>query len=133
MDLYREIAKAVAERRRYGHDLPRQTSADQPSKPSQNSAARYNRPDSPPPMDTYPTDSDEEAAAVERAIKASLSAASVSRKEPDDGAEESKVEQAVNTDVAMVDTDIQAATDALSDWRQNEDEDDVIPFREANA
>jgi hypothetical protein len=84
-------------------------------------------------MDTYPTDSDEEAAAVERAIKASLSAASIPKKEPDDGAEESKVEQAVNTDVAMVDTDIQAATDALSDWRQNEDEDDVIPFREANA
>ena len=81
-------------------------------------------------MDTYPLDSDEESAAIERAIKASLSTASTVKDAED---EENKVDRDVNVDAEMTDGDVQAAAEALVDWRQNEDEDDIIATRQPNA
>lgn len=76
---------------------------------------------------------------MERAIKASLSSGPasthVTTRDVVRMDEENRVDRAIDEDrdVIMADTDVQAAAEALSDWRQNEDDDEVVPFRQTGA
>jgi hypothetical protein len=95
---------------------------------------------SPPPMDTYPIDRDEEQLALERAIKLSLSSntnhirsGGTSIKDSDENTVEGFVTGAAEYDMVLDEETTRMAMAEVVDWRRDEDETDFSVIREPGA
>ena len=104
----------------------------------------FGSPPSPPPMDTYPIDKDEEQIALERAIKLSLSTTTAStnnihsppsgaNKDRDENTVEGVVTSAAEYDMVVDDETTRLAMTQVEDWRRDEDDTDFNVIRESGA
>ena len=103
----------------------------------------FSSPPSPPPMDTYPIDKDEEQLALERAIKLSLSTTTTSNtthdlpsstyKDRDENTMEGVVMGAAEYDMVVDEETTRLAMTQVEDWRRDEDDTDFSVVRESGA
>jgi hypothetical protein len=101
----------------------------------------YPSPPSPPPMDTYPIDKDEEQLAFERAIKLSLSTTTITTNNThnplsranDENTVEGVVTGAAEYDMVVDEETTRLAMTEVEDWRRDEDDTDFNVVRESGA